>query len=71
MARDSKTTPPGALGTFTDWHPVLRPMCAACERFFDAGDMRAWNVLHALIVLNAGASFRQSTANNEGAGGGT
>lgn len=43
--------------SFTGWHPVLQPMRATCERLFDAGDTRAWDVLHALAVLNRRQSF--------------
>jgi hypothetical protein len=43
---------------FSQYHPVLRPMRATCERMFEAGDYsRAFPVLHALAMLNGRRSF--------------
>lgn len=60
---------PDAGATFVDFHPILRPMRATCERMFEAGDYeRAFPVLGALSVLNGKPSFLRGSAHQHFAG---
>ncbi len=68
MAQNS-TTAPAQPDAFPDFHPVLRPMRATCDRIFQRNDFeRAFPLLRAVILLNGKPAFWQPAAHEHFAG---